>query len=247
MADTKKLFHINYEAYFADTETLFDTNIESVARDNNVYDENVAYIPMPYISGSRVFYPEVDQAISEAEVGKEVEVTIPCEKAAGPRNPKLIELHSLKDFYRSEINPYPGMTVNLGNRSGTVLSVGAGRVKVDFNSPLAGHDLIYKVTVVDEITDPIKKAEAVMDINFVHDDGFVYAIMEDKVVITVADICKYHEAWPVAKYRLVSDYRSVFGLDRIEFVEVWETMRPQVDVAPEAPVEEAAAEAPASE
>lgn len=251
MADTKKVFHINYEAYFADTESMFDTNVESAAKDNNIYDEKAHYGPVPYIAGSRFFYPEVDQAIGEAEIGKEVEVTIPCEKAAGHRNPKLIELHPIKDFYKNDINPYPGMTVTLQNRTGTILSVGAGRVKVDFNSPLAGHDLTYKVTVLDEVTDPVEKAKAVMEIDFMPAEDFGYAIMEDRVVVTVAEVCKYHEMWPMSKYRLVSDYRAVFGVDRIEFVEVWESARPPVAEEPapaeDAPKEEAPAEAPAED
>ncbi len=180
---------------------------------------------MAYVVGSKKFYPEVDEAIANAEVGKEVEVCVPCEKAAGARNPKLIELHSLKDFYKAEINPYPGMPVSLGNRNGTVISVGAGRVKVDFNSPLAGHDLMFKITVVDEITDPVEKAKAIMEINFGSANDFGYSILEDKIVIIEADVCKFHESWPVAKYMIVSELRSVFGIDRIEFVQVWESAK----------------------
>ena len=117
------------------------------------------------------------------------------------------------------------MPVSLGNRTGVVMSVGAGRVKVDFNSPLAGHDITYKVTIVDEITDAVEKAKAIMGIHFTAADDFGYAVMEDKVVITEADVCKFHESWPIAKYSLVSDYRNVFGVDRVEFVQVWETAK----------------------
>ena len=150
MADTKKIVHINFTASFEDTGKMYDTNIEACAKKNDIYNEKVTYAPMAYVVGSKGFYAEVDDAIANAEVGKEVAVSVPCEKAAGVRNPKLIELHALRDFYKAEINPYPGMPVSLGNRNGTVLSVGAGRVKVDFNSPLAGHDLCFKVTVVDD-------------------------------------------------------------------------------------------------
>lgn len=231
MADTKKIVHINFKAYFEDAGRLFDTSIEEEAKENGIYNEKATYGPVAYIVGSKGFYPEVDEAIANAEVGAEVEVVVPCEKAAGARNPRLIELHPIKDFYKAEINPYPGMPVTLGNRNGVIMSVGAGRVKVDFNSPLAGHDLCYKVTVVDEVTDVVEKAKAIMEIDFGSSDDFGFAILEDKVVITEADICKFHESWPVAKYRLVSDYRAVFGLDRIEFVEVWESAK-KPDEAP---------------
>ena len=194
MADAKKIVRIDYKAYFADADRLYDTT-------------------------------NADAAIAGAEIGKEIEVTIPCEKAAGARNPKLIELHPIKEFYKNEINPYPGMPVSLGNKHGVVLSVGAGRVKVDFNSPLAGHDLMYKLTVVEEVTDAVEKAKCVMEMDFGTSEGFGFGIMEDKVVVTEAEICKFHEGWAIAKYKLVSDYRNVFGVDRVEFVQVWESAK----------------------
>ncbi len=225
MADTKKIIRVNFKVYLEDTGKLIDTNVEDFARENGIYDEKETYAPVPYIVGSGKFFAPVDEALATAEVGKEIEVSVPCDKAAGPRNPDLVKLHSLKDFHKANIDPYPGLYVTFGNRSGTVMSVGAGRVKVDFNKPLAGHDLTYKVTVTEEIADPVQKAKAVMEMNFVAPDDFGYEISADKVVITESDICKYHEAWPMAKYSLVSAYRGIFGVDRIEFVEVWESAK----------------------
>ena len=216
MADAKRIVRIDYKAYFAEADKLFDTTNADAAKEAGIFNEKVTYVPMAYIVGSNTLYADVDAAIAGAEVGKEIEVTVPCEKAAGARNPRLIELHPIKEFYKNEINPYPGMSVSLGNRSGIVMSVGAGRVKVDFNSPLAGHDLKYEITVVEEVTDPVEKAKC---------------IMEDKVVITEAEVCKFHEGWAVAKYRLVSDYRATFGVDRVEFVQVWESKKADAPAA----------------
>ena len=225
MADTKKIVRINFKAYLEDTGKMFDTNIEACAKENDIYNEKSVYAPMAYVIGSGKLFPAVEEAIASAEVGKEIEVSVPCDKAAGPRNPDLVKLHPLKDFHKAGIDPYPGLPVTFGNRSGVIMSVGAGRVKVDFNKPLAGHDLSYKITVVEEVADPVQKAKAVMEMNFVGADDFGYEISADKVVITESDICKYHEAWPMAKYSLVSAYRGIFGVDRIEFVEVWESAK----------------------
>ncbi|NLN72371.1 MAG: peptidylprolyl isomerase, partial [Thermoplasmatales archaeon] len=49
--------------------------------------------------------------------------------------------HPLREFHKQEINPYPGLEVSLGDRRGTVATVGAGRVKVDFNNPRARKNL----------------------------------------------------------------------------------------------------------
>ena len=182
MADAKKIVRIDYKAYFADADRLYDTTNADAAKEAGIFNEKVTYAPMAYIVGSGSLYADLDAAIAGAEVGKEVEVTIPCEKAAGARNPRLIELHPIKEFYKNEINPYPGMSVSLGNRNGVVMSVGAGRVKVDFNNPLAGHDLKYEVTVVEEVTDPVEKAKCIMEMDFGTSEGFGFGIMEDKVV-----------------------------------------------------------------
>ena len=114
------------------------------------------------------------------------------------------------------------MTVTVGNKSGTIASVGAGRVKVDFNSPLAGHDLTYKFTVVEEVTEPLEKAKAVVEADFSTAEGFEFAVSEDKVVVTEPDLCKYDSNWNIAKYKVVADLRQVLGITRVEFIQVWD-------------------------
>lgn len=226
MADeAKRIIRLDYKAYLADADRLYDTTNADAAKEAGIYDEKYTYAPMAHIVGSNTLFPDLEEAIANAEVGKETEITIPCEKAAGPRNPKLIELHPVKEFYRQEINPYPGMTVSLGNKTGVIMSVGAGRVKVDFNNQLAGHDLTYKFTVTEEVTDPVEKAKAVLEMDFGTADGFEFAVADDKVTVTEAEICKFHQNWAVAKYKIVSDLRSVFGVDRIEFLQVWESAK----------------------
>ena len=32
---------------------------------------------------------------------------------------------------------------------------------------------------------------------------------------------KFHQDWPLARFRVVSDLRDAFGVDTVEFVEVW--------------------------
>ncbi len=221
MADAKKVIRLNYKAYMADADRLYDTTDEAAAKEAGIYNEKVKYAPMSYIVGSKKLFPALDKAISEAKVGEEFTVEIPAEEGAGARNPKLVETHSVKEFYRQEINPYPGLTVSLGNKSGVVLSVGAGRVKVDFNNVLAGHDLKYVMTVVEEITDDAEKAKAIIEADFAAADDFKFDFPGDKVVVTLPEITKFHQEWPVARFRVVSDLRETFGVDTVEFVEIW--------------------------
>ena len=226
MADAKKIVRLNYKAYLADAdERLYDTTDAEVAKEAGIFNEKHVYAPLAYIYGSKNLFPALSEAIEAAEVGKETSIVVPCEKAAGARNPKLIELHPLKEFYKMEINPYPGLPVTLGNRTGVVMSVAAGRVKVDFNNQLAGHDLKYVFTVTEEITDPVEKAKAVIEVNIGTSEGFEAKVEDGKVVVTESETCKFDQNWMIAKYSVVADLRAAFGVDRVDFVQVWDSAK----------------------
>ena len=98
--DAKKVIRLDYKAYLADMDKLYDTTDEAAAKDAGIYNEKVKYEPMSYIVGSKKLFPALDKAIADAKVGEEFTVEVPCEEGAGVRNPKLIETHSVKDFYR---------------------------------------------------------------------------------------------------------------------------------------------------
>jgi FKBP-type peptidyl-prolyl cis-trans isomerase SlyD len=219
--DAKKMIRLDYKAYLADSDRLYDTTNEEVAKEADIYNEKYTYAPMAYIVGSGKLFPALEDAISKAEVGKEVEVLIPSEDAAGARDPKLIEVYPIRDFYRQEINPVPGLQVTLGNRTGHVMSAGAGRVKVDFNSPLAGHDLKYLFTVTEVIEDQTEKAKAIVELNFGDSEGFVFEFPGDKVVVTLPEITKFHQDWAMARFKIVSELREAAGVDTVEFIEIW--------------------------
>jgi len=219
--DAKKMIRLDYKAYLAESGRLYDTTYEADAKEADIYDENYTYTPMAYIVGSGKLFAALDEALSKAEVGVETEVLIPSEDAAGVRDPKLIEVYPIREFNRQNINPYPGLRVTLGNRSGHVMSVGAGRVKVDFNSPLAGFDLLYKFTVMEVIEDPTEKAKAIVEVNFGTCEGFVFEFPEGKVSVTLPDIAKFNAEWPMARFKVVSDLRESFAVDTVEFIEVW--------------------------
>jgi len=231
MADNeaKKMIRLDYKAYLAESGRLYDTTNEADAKDADIYNEKYTYSPMAYIVGSDKLFAVLDEAISKAEVGVETEVLIPSEDAAGVRDPKLIEVYPIREFNRQSINPYPGLQVTLGNRNGHVMSVGAGRVKVDFNSPLAGFDLLYKFTVTEVIEDPTEKAKAIVEVNFGSSEGFAFEFPEGKVSVILPDIAKFNSEWPMARFKVVYDLRESFGVDTVEFIEIWSVGKKDVE------------------
>lgn len=215
------IVRVAYKAYIADIDRLYDTTDEAAAKDAGLYNEKYTYAPMPYIVGSGKLFKALDEAIAKAAVGKEVTVEIPAAEGAGPRDPKLVETYPVREFYKQQINPYPGLEVQLGNKKGTVMTAGAGRVKVDFNNPLAGKDLKYVFTVTEVVTDEQAKAKSIVEMSFGTSDGFSFEISADKVSIKLPDIVKFSQEWPIQKFKIVSDMRDAFGVDTIELVEIW--------------------------
>jgi len=148
---------------FLDDGTVFDTTYEAEAKKANVHNPKIKYAPVLMIVGSRRMIAGLEDAVEGMEIGAEKEVTIKPDEGFGQRNPELISIVPLSHFEREKIAPAPGMAVNIDDRDGIVRSVGGGRVIVDFNHPLAGQTLKYKVKVASLLDKVVDKAKALLD------------------------------------------------------------------------------------
>lgn len=232
MADNVKkgdIVRMNYNAYIADTGRLYDTTDAEKAKEAGIFDEKYSYAPMPFIVGSGKLFKPIEEAISGAKVGEDNSVEISSDDAVGPRDPKLVELHTMNEFAKQGIRPFPGLSVRLGDRTGIVESVSAGRVRVDFNNPLAGKDLRYEFTITEVVSDAEAKASSVVQMDFGTSEDFSFEISKDKVTVKVSDLVKFNSNWLMAKFRIVSDLRDVLGVDTVEFLEVWEKPKEKAD------------------
>ncbi len=213
------IVHVEYDAYVAESGMLFDTTNEDKAKEADIYNENMTYKAMPLLVGGGRVFPGLDEALIGAEVGVKNVVEIPAEKAAGPRDPKLVENIILREFLRQEIRPEPGMEVNIRNRMGTVMTVTNRMVRVDFNRRFAGNTLKYEFTVVEQIQGDENKALAICEMDYGTSEGFRAVLESEKVVLYLPDVCKYDQKWLLSKYKVVADLREVFGTVTVELVE----------------------------
>jgi FKBP-type peptidyl-prolyl cis-trans isomerase SlyD len=92
MANLKKgdIVRMNYNASIIGSDVVFDTTYEDKAKEAGIFNEKYSYAPMPYIVGSGRFFKALDDAIAAAEVGVETTIEVPCQQAAGEKDPKLI-------------------------------------------------------------------------------------------------------------------------------------------------------------
>ena len=214
---------------------LFDTTDEDRAKEADLFDEKRTYGELPVIAGSGRLMEGLEQAILDAKVGEEKEVVLPPEKGMGERDPKLVELFPLREFHRKEIEPQQGMEVHIRNRTGTVTAVTAGRVRVDFNNPLAGRTLRYKFKVLKKVKAAKAKVKAIIEMDYGSSDDFQIKVEKGKASIILPDTSKVDEAWFVNKFRVVSDLREHAGLKTIQFVEEYTTPKEETPTEEENP------------
>lgn len=210
---------LEYDAWVDDSGEMVDTTSAEKAQENGIFNENAVYGPITVLVGAGRIFEGLDEALEGVEVGEEKEIIIPPEKAAGPRDPKLVELFSIREFHKKDIQPQVGMEVNINNRIGTVVAVTAGRVRVDFNRPLAGKTLRYRFRVTEKIEGTEARIKGIIDMDYGNAESFDVSADGDVITIVLPDVCKYDQKWMMAKYRVVADLREAFGNVTVRFVE----------------------------
>ncbi|MBT7706567.1 hypothetical protein HN747_03900 [archaeon] len=194
---------IEFTGRMKDNMKVFDTNIESDAKEANL---NIkVFKPFVLSIGSQMLPTGFDKDLEGKEVGKSYEVELTPEEGFGKRDKEMIKMIPTKSFLEQKINPQRGMQLALDCKLVRVLSNEGGRTLVDFNNPLAGRDVIYNYTIrslVDKIED---KVNALQD--FLFKRRFNFRTEAEKVIFEVeAGASKYLEMF-------VPKIKEILGCD----------------------------------
>jgi len=167
MATVKKhdFVEIEYTAKIKEDNTIFDTTEEKVAKENGLHDKNSDYSPVVICVGENNILKGLEKQIIGKEAGKEYKFEINSENAFGRRNAKLIQLIPTSKFRQQNIQPMPGLQLNIDGMFGVVKTVSGGRCMVDFNHPLAGKDLVYDVKINRIVDDNAEKLKSLLKIH----------------------------------------------------------------------------------
>ncbi len=211
-----------FDAWIQDSNELFDTTSEAVAKEHDTYNEKMVYGAQPLIVGKGRLFPGLDESMLKAEVGKEYEVVLTPDKGAGPRDPKMVELHPVREFLKQEIEPRVGLEVTVKNKPAIITAVTAGRVRIDFNNRLAGRTLKYKYKITEKPTKPVDVVKLLLKMSYGTSDGFDIEHHGKAYKIKLPDACKYDQRWLLTKFRLVTDLREVAGAETVSFIEEYE-------------------------
>lgn len=157
---------VNYTGK-ADGE-VFDTTMGKKAKQEGLHREGRDYRPIPVLIGEEYVIEGFEEAVKEMDIGEEREVEVPVEKAYGERSSDDVETYSEKEFKKQDVDIRPGEEIMIGDRRGKVISKGSGRIRVDFNHPLAGKDLDYWLKVEEKVEEDEEKAEYIYDYRVGH-------------------------------------------------------------------------------
>ena len=215
---------IDYVAKVKETNEVFDTTSEETAKKEHLYKEGEIYEPKLVVIGEGWVLKALDESLTTMEVGKPASVEISPEKAFGKRDPEKVKRVSLKQLTARGITPNLGMRVEYGGKMAVVRTMGAGRVLLDFNPPLAGKTLVYEVTIQKKFETKTEKIAGLIHrrIPVVEEAKFKFALRAKTVNVEMPEEAFYIEGIQVAKRGVALDIQRFFPeITAVKFVETF--------------------------
>jgi len=181
---------------------IFDSNIK---KDIEKAELKTPAKPFIFSLGQGMFLKGVDEFLINKEQGKSYHIELSPEEAFGIRDSSKMQVMPLNIFKQHNVNPFPGAMFNFDGKLAKILSVSGGRVRVDFNNPLAGKDVEYDVKVLRKIEDDKEKINAFNE--FLFKKTFKFEIKEKKLILEVEK--------PLAKFveMFKEKFKEIFDLE----------------------------------
>jgi len=229
---------IDYVARVKETGEVFDTTIEDVAKKEKLYKEGEVYEPKLVVVGEGWVLKALDENLPTLELNKPGTVEIPPEKAFGSRDPEKVRLMPLRRLAARGITPQLGMRLEVDGKLAVVRTMGAGRVQLDFNPPLAGKTLLYEVTVRKKLKTKEEKIRALIHrrVPAVDAEKFDFTPKKTWVEIKVPEEAFYVEGLQIAKRGVAMDIQKFFPETlTIKFIETFKKKEAEPAPAPPTP------------
>jgi peptidylprolyl isomerase len=239
---------IDYVAKVKETNEVFDTTQEEVAKKERLGKEGDIYEPKLVVLGENWVLKALDEALTAMDTDKPQSVEISADKGFGQRDPEKIKRVPIKQLYAKEINPVVGARIEFQGKMATVRSTGAGRVLLDFNPPLAGRTLIYDVKVIKKLDAAEEKISALIHrrVPVVEENKFQLTLNVKNLNIDMPEETFYVEGIQIAKRGIAMDIQKFLpDIAETKFVE---TFKSEAKPASSSPTEkEEKAEKPSAE
>ena len=159
--------------------TIFDTTLAAVAKEQKIFSEKTTFAPAVVCIGEKQILSGVDQHLTDKEIGKSFIIKLPPEEAFGKRDVKKIKMLPTSTFKEHNVQPHPGLQIDVDGELGTIMRMAGGRIMVNFNHPLAGKDVQYEVTINRKVTDQEEQIKA-----FLHT---TLRLPQDKIAVSMKE------------------------------------------------------------
>jgi len=223
-----KMVLVNFTGRVVASNAIFETTEEKKAIEAGAFDQNKKYKPELIVIGSGEMLKPIEEALGKMNIGEEKKIVLKPQEAFGERNQKLIGIVPLHDFQERKINPSPGLMIEMNDRVGKVQSVSGGRVRVDFNHPLAGKEVEFELKIEKELKGTEEKIQGLFEKFFgvIPESEKKLLIKEDRVEISLDP--KYAQAVaPVKKAFSEIITKNVKGITSVKFTEEFKAEKPK--------------------
>jgi FKBP-type peptidyl-prolyl cis-trans isomerase SlyD len=178
IAKKKDFIEMDFTGTIKESGQIFDTTLKKDAEKLGM--KSVS--PLKICVGEGMLVKGFDEALDGKETGKSYSVELEPKKAFGTRDPRMIKTIPVSIFLEKQVNPYPGLVLNMDGVIARVSAISGGRVITDFNMPLAGKTIIYefKINRIIESTD--EKLKSLVE--FFLGDKIESKVEGNKAVIT---------------------------------------------------------------
>jgi len=217
---------IDYVAKVKETNEVFDTTQEDVAKKERLGKDGDIYEPKLVVLGENWVLKALDEALTTMDTDKPQSVEISADKGFGQRDPEKIKRVPIKQLYAKEINPVVGARIEFQGKMATIRSTGAGRVLLDFNPPLAGRTLIYDVKVIKKLDASEEKIGALIHrrVPVVEESKFQLTLKAKNLTIDMPEETFYVEGIQIAKRGIAMDIQKFLpDIAETKFVETFKS------------------------
>jgi FKBP-type peptidyl-prolyl cis-trans isomerase 2 len=222
------LILIDYTAKVKDSDEIFETTIEENAKKSNLYDPSIKYEPRLVSIGEGWVLKGLDEFLSTAKIGDNLNVDIPPDKAFGLRDPNKVRMIPQRKFGDKADEIKAGDVVDIDDRRGFVRFIGSGRVQVDFNHRLAGKALSYNVNILKILkTDEEKTSSLVKRRLLADSDKISISFNKSELTIILPEESFLIDGLQVIKKAISGDlFKFIPSIESIKFLEIYNKSKP---------------------
>jgi len=202
---------------------IVDTNIEDIARDNGIYDEEYDYGPTAINVGNDDFPDGLHDELVGKEVGAKGTVIIPPEKAYGERSSEYVRSMNKKEF--DKVPSIGEIVPDSEYGDGIVVNKIGSQFIIDFNHKFAGKEIEYEYEIHEIIINPAEQFFRILDHLLTHSYEASFEEEDGSGIISVKIPTKGILWWNADRVDLTLE---LFGkhpsLDTLEFREEYENI-----------------------